>query len=86
MTVEEAAQRIVKAERRRIANHPFVKKQGKPVPAKVSSAARTLASRKPGGSPLRRNSQNNGASLSKEQSTDDIVNDILKGKPRKVAV
>jgi hypothetical protein len=87
LTVAEAADRVVKAERKRIANHPFVRKPQKKVPAQVSSAARTLASRgKPAGSPLRRNSQNNGASTSKDESTDDIVNDILKGKPRRAAV
>jgi hypothetical protein len=62
LTIEQAAERVARAERKRIAAHPFVKQKGK-VPPAVSGAARTLAARagnKPR-PPLRRDSQNNGA-------------------------
>jgi hypothetical protein len=87
LTVEQAAERVRRAELKRVENHPFVKKKPKPgVPAPVRDAARTLASRAARSAPaLRRNSQNNGASTAKEQSTDDIVADILRGKPRRSA-
>lgn len=84
-TVEQAAQMVIAAERKRIANHPFVKKPGKKVPPVVSNAARTLARRgKPPGAPLRRNSQNNGAPNGAEETTDDIVADILKARTRRL--
>lgn len=88
-TVEEAAAMVMRAERRRIENHPFVKKRvdesGKRVPPAVSGAARTLAARaadknRPA---LRRDSQNNGARRAGDPvSDDDIINDILKPKKR----
>jgi hypothetical protein len=79
-TIEQAAEMLLRAERKRVASHPFVKKKPK-VPPPVSNAARTLAGRRAASAPpLRRNSQNNGASTAKEESTDDIVNDILRGK------
>lgn len=91
-TVEQAAAMVVRAERKRIAEHPFVKKpgakaplrdkNGKRVPPSVSDAARRLAARS--GAPLRRNSQNNGAANAKDESTDDIVNDILRNKPKRL--
>jgi hypothetical protein len=86
LTVEQAAERIMKAERKRLASHPFVRKPGKKVPPAATAAARTLAARagKNRGAPLRRNSQNNGAPDGADESTDDIVNDILKSKPRRV--
>jgi hypothetical protein len=85
LTVEQAAERVIRAERKRIASHPFIKKPPKPgTPAAVSTAARTLAQRRAASSPpLRRNSQNNGASTAKDESTDDIVADILGGKPKR---
>lgn len=84
LTIEQAAARIVKAEKKRLASHPFIKKKPKPgVPPQVRNAARTLAARNAQRPPLRRNSQNNGAATDREMSTDDIVNDILSGKPRR---
>jgi hypothetical protein len=84
LTIEQAAARIVKAERKRIASHPFIKKKPKPgVPPQVRSAARTLAARNAQRPALRRNSQNNGASTAKEETTDDIVADILSSRPRR---
>jgi hypothetical protein len=82
LTIEQAAERVARAERKRIAAHPFVKQKGK-VPPAVSGAARTLAARA-GNKPrpaLRRDSQNNGARREGAESTDDIINDILKPKP-----
>lgn len=85
LTVEQAADRVVRAERRRIEAHPFVKK--KAVPPAATAAARTLAARagKRGGPPLRRDSQNNGARRTEEMTTDDIISDILKVKPTRRA-
>lgn len=80
LTIEQAAERVARAERKRIESHPFVKK--KKAPPAVSAAARTLAARAgKKGPPLRRDSQNNGARRAGEESTDDIINDILKPKP-----
>lgn len=84
MTVQEAAKRVVAAERRRLAKHPLLKSAAK---NPVSQAASTLARarKKPAapGAPLRRDSQNNGAKdPAAIESTDDIVADLLKGKRR----
>jgi hypothetical protein len=88
MTPEEAGRRVLAAERRRLAKHPLLAKEGKRVPPEVSAAAAKLAARNKrrlGTAPaplLRRDSQNNGAANRDEESTDDIVNDILKNKKR----
>lgn len=88
LTIEQAAERVARAERKRIAAHPFVKQKGGKVPPAATAAARTLAARagtknRP---PLRRDSQNNGSRRPEEMTTDDIVADILKGKqPRRSA-
>lgn len=86
LTPEQAALRVIGYERKRLANHPMLK--GKQPANPVSQAASTLARArvvkgKPPGAPLRRDSQKNGAKdPAAIESTDDIVNDILKGKQR----
>ena len=82
LTPEQAAKRVLAAERRRLETHPLLKKPAKdPV---VSHAAATLAKarKKPAvTTPLRRDSQNNGARNPKAiETTDDIVADILRQK------
>lgn len=85
LTPAAAAQRVLAAERKRLASHPLLK-AAKTNP--VSQAASTLAKarivkRSPvtTGAPLRRDSQNNGAKDPKSlESTDDIVADILRQK------
>jgi hypothetical protein len=87
LTIEQAAERVARAERKRIAAHPFVKQKGK-VPPAATAAGRTLAARAGNKNrpPLRRDSQNNGSRRPEEMTTDDIVADILKGKqPRRSA-
>jgi hypothetical protein len=86
LTPEQAALRVIGYERKRLANHPMLKGQRPANP--VSQAASTLARArvgkgKPTGAPLRRDSQKTGAKdPAAVESTDDIVNDILKGKQR----
>lgn len=85
LTVEQAAARVLKSERRRIENHPLVRrkpKEGKPG-GKVSDAARTLAQRSSASrTPLRRDSQNNGARNKDAETDDDIISDILSNRRR----
>lgn len=83
-TPEEAGRMVLAAERRKLAKHPLLTKK---VPKDVSEAARKLARNKTKNRAaplLRRNSQNSGAPNKDEESTDDIVSDILKNKRRAV--
>lgn len=90
-TPQQAAELVLRAERKRLAEHPFIRKPGKgkagKVPAPVSDAARRLAQRRKnaaGGPPLRRDSQNNGAKNRDTETDDDIILDILgKGGARR---
>lgn len=85
MTIEEAGKRVLAAERRRLAEHPLLKKPAKPNPA-VSAAASTLAKakKKTATSPaLRRDSRGNGATDEKTETVDDILGDILGSKNRR---
>lgn len=84
-TIEQAAQIVLKNERKRIESHPFVRKPGGKVPPKASEAARTLANRRRPAPPLRRDSQNNGAPNRKDENDDDIIADILGGGGRRRA-
>lgn len=82
-TIPEAAAMVVRAERKRIESHPFVRKpapKGK-VPPAASAAARTLAARSQNRPALRRDSQKNGAANPDKLSDDDIINDILSKRP-----
>lgn len=86
MTPQQAAERVIRAEKKRLADSPFVKKPaGKGKDGKVPPKdARTgqFQRRKPGGGPpLRRDSQNNGAKNRDTETDDDIITDIL-GKRR----
>jgi len=86
MSVEEAGQRVLASERRKLAKHPLIKKPA-PKP-EVSEAARKLASaKKTKQSPpvLRRDSRGNGAVDERNESTDDILADILKSNNRRRA-
>jgi hypothetical protein len=86
MTPQQAADQVLKSERKRLASHPLIKKPaGKPgVPAKDARTGQ-FQRRKPGsGPPLRRDSQNNGARNKDTETQDDIIADIL-GKGRKAS-
>ncbi len=67
MTVEQAAARVLRAERKRVESSPFYVK---PTPA-VETPAKLPAAR----TPLRRESQNNGAAVGSE-TDDEIIADI----------
>lgn len=86
LTIEQAAARVLRGEQKRLAKNPLLlKKKKKGVPPEVSSAGRTLRARAAPSPALRRNSQNNGASTAKDASTDEIVADILRAKPRRAS-
>lgn len=71
ITVEEAARRVVRAERKRIESSPFYRK------GVVETKGEATAPKPRASSPaLRRDSQNNGAPGG-EESSDDIINDIV---------
>jgi hypothetical protein len=86
LTPQAAAQRVLAAERKRLAAHPLLKssKPTSPVSQAASTLAKARAAKRPvvaTGAPLRRDSQNNGAKDPKAlESTDDIVADILRQK------
>ncbi len=72
ITVEEAARRVVRAEKKRIESSPFYRKGTVETQGEARTEPKTRAS-----SPaLRRDSQNNGAPAG-EESNDDIINDIV---------
>lgn len=86
MTVEEAGRRVLHAERRKLAKHPLLPKVATKNP--VSQAASTLAKARKKGAPppaLRRDSRGNGAPDEGSESTDDIINDLLKSNNRRRA-
>lgn len=89
LTIEQAGRQVLAAERRKLAEHPLLKKAGKPKPpAEVSRAASTLARSRPpkppaSSPPLRRDSHGNGATDEATESTDDIIADILKSNNRR---
>lgn len=89
LTPEQAGQRVLAAERRKLARHPLLKKPKAASP--VSQAASTLAKAKKGKTAttpaLRRDSRGNGATDEKTETVDDIIGDILKkpGTVRRVA-
>ncbi len=88
LTIDQAAARVVAAEKRRVESHPFVKKPGRKVPPAATAAGRTLAQRAAASKnrpPLRRDSQNNGSRRAGEETTDDIIADMLKSKPRRAS-
>jgi hypothetical protein len=72
MSVEQAGERVLKAERDRVRSSPFFK-QEKREPAAESAAPAEKARARPS---LRRDSQNNGAQ-SGEETDDQIINDII---------
>jgi hypothetical protein len=84
LTPEQAAERVLASERRRLAKHPLLKQApANPVSAAAATLARAKNKGKPPGPPLRRNSQNNGAKdPTAIESTDDIIGDLLKDKRR----
>jgi hypothetical protein len=90
LTVAQAGERVLAAERRKLAKHPLLKKPAAASP--VSQAASTLARARKGKTgaaspPLRRDSHGNGATDDKTESVDDIIADIIKkpGTVRRVA-
>jgi hypothetical protein len=82
LTVEQAAQKVIRAEKRKIENHPFVRRKPKPGTAPARTAARTPARGTGQRPPLRRDSQNNGAANKDAESDDDIISDILRNRRR----
>jgi hypothetical protein len=70
ITVAQAAERVLRAERKRIESSPFYK-PAPPPPEATAPAPKAPAVRPP----LRRESQNNGAAVG-DESTDDIIADI----------
>jgi hypothetical protein len=74
ITVEEAARRVVKAERKRIEGSPFYRKGTVDTEGEGGASPPRLPAAR-SGPPLRRDSQNNGAPVG-EESTDDIIQDI----------
>lgn len=88
MTPQQAAERVLRAEKKRLASHPLIKKPAGKVPPKVTDAARRLAQRRKnasGGPPLRRDSQNNGAKNRDKETDDDIIQDILGAGKRRAS-
>lgn len=89
LTPQQAGEKVLAAERKRLANNPLVRAPGKAgkgkdgrVPAPVSDAARRLREqqqrrRNGSGPPLRRDSQNNGSKSRDKETDDDIIQDIL---------
>jgi hypothetical protein len=92
LTPAQAGERVLAAERRKLAKHPLLKQAPARPASPVSQAASTLAKARKGkagaGSPpLRRDSHGNGATDDKTESVDDIIADIIKkpGTVRRVA-
>lgn len=73
LDVEGAARVVMRAERKRVKESPFYKK----LATKAAPAAAPSAAKKPAATatPLRRDSQNNGAPIG-EETDDDIIRDI----------
>jgi len=69
ITIEDAADRVVEAERRRVERSPF---RPQPPPRPQGQSGQSSARRPP----LRRESQNNGAPRGQE-TDDDIINDLV---------
>jgi len=85
LTVEQAAKRVIRAEQRRVENHPFVRRKVKAGAVAASDAGRTLREQRRTSqtrTPLRRDSQNNGAPNKETETDDDIIADILSNRRR----
>lgn len=89
LTVAQAAKQVLAGERRRLAAHPLLAKPKVAPKSPVSAAASTLAKSKARkaaattGAPLRRDSQPTGVRPAGAESTDDIINDLLRGKAKR---